>query len=74
MKIFNINQDINQSNIDDNFNKHINDILVDNDEVGNGAYHSLSTLLKILIPIWKVEESPIIVPGDTLYIKLGGDD
>ena len=73
VKIFNTNQDINQSSIDDNFNEHISDILVDNDEVGNGAYRSLSTLLKILIPIWKVGESPIIVPGDTPYIKLGGD-
>ena len=44
-----------------------------NDEVENGAYRSLSTLLKVLIPVWKVGENPVRIPGDTLYIKLGGD-
>jgi hypothetical protein len=42
-------------------------------EVANGAYHSLSTLLKVLIPVWKAGRNSIIVPGDTLRIKLGGD-
>lgn len=66
---FNIDQDINQ---DDYFNEP-SDIFVDNEEVGNGAFRSLLTLLKILIPIWKSGENPVIFPGDTLYIKLGGD-
>ncbi len=71
--IFNLNQEINdQSNIDD-FDEYTNDILVDNHEIGNGAFRSLSTLLKKLIPIWKMGENPIITSGDTLYIKLGGD-
>jgi len=49
--IFNLNQEINdQSNIDD-FDEYTNDILVDNHEIGNGAFRSLSTLLKKLIPI-----------------------
>ena len=52
---------------------NINQDDMGNDEVENGAYRSLSTLLKILIPIWKAGENPIIIPGDTLYIKLGGD-
>jgi hypothetical protein len=69
---FNIDQDINQSNIED-VNNNISDILIDNFEIGNGAFRSLSTLLKILIPIWKKGENPVITPGDTLYIKLGGD-
>src|SRR6266498_3793347 len=73
IRIFNLNQEINdQSNID-NFDEYTNDILVDNHEIGNGAFRSLSTLLKKLIPIWKMGENPIITPGDTLYIKLGGD-
>jgi len=72
--IFNTNQEINdQSNIEDDFNENTNDILVDDHEIGNGAFRSLSTLLKKLIPIWKSGENPIITLGDTLYIKLGGD-
>lgn len=59
IEIFNIDQNINQLN-------GYNNVLV----VGNGAYRSLSTLLKVLIPIWK---ATVIIPGDTLHIKLGGD-
>ena len=70
VEIFNTDQNINQ---DEDFNEHISDILVDNNEVGNGAFRSLLTLLKILIPIWKSGKNPVIIPGDTLYIKLGGD-
>jgi hypothetical protein len=66
---FNIDQDIDQ---DDYFNEP-NDILVNNEEVGNGAFRSLSTLLKVLIPIWKSGENPVIFPGNTLYVKLGED-
>ena len=73
MKTFNIDQDINQSNIEECDNNNISDILVDDSEIGNGAFRSLLTLLKILIPIWKKSENPVIIPGDTLYIKLGGD-
>ena len=47
--------------------------MIDNNEIGNGAFRSLVTLLKILIPIWTKGENPVIIPGDTLYIKLGGD-
>ncbi|CAB4474424.1 unnamed protein product [Rhizophagus irregularis] len=46
---------------------------LDDHEVGNGAFRSLLTLLKALIPIWKAGENPVIIPGNTLYIKLGGD-
>ena len=44
---FNIDQDIDQ---DDYFNEP-SDILVNNEKVGNRAFRSLSTLLKVLIPI-----------------------
>src|SRR5271154_2219428 len=70
VEIFNTDQNINQ---DEDFNEHISDILIDNNEVGNGAFRSLLTLLKILIPIWKSGKNPVIIPGDTLYIKLGRD-
>ncbi|RHZ79560.1 hypothetical protein Glove_144g138 [Diversispora epigaea] len=73
VEIFNIDQDVNQSNTNNYNSEIINDILVDNNEIGNGAFCSLVTLLKILILIWKKGENPVIIPGDTLYIKLGGD-
>ncbi|RHZ90048.1 hypothetical protein Glove_8g126 [Diversispora epigaea] len=73
VEIFNIDQDVNQSNTNNYNSEIINDILVDNNEIGNGAFRSLVTLLKILIPIWKKGKNPVIIPGDTLYIKLGGD-
>jgi hypothetical protein len=73
VEIFNIDQDVNQSNTNNYNSEIINDILVDNNEIGNGAFRSLVTLLKILIPIWTKGENPVIIPGDTLYIKLGGD-
>ncbi|PKC55147.1 hypothetical protein RhiirA1_476095 [Rhizophagus irregularis] len=66
-------QDIDQFNGDNNSDERASDTLVNNYEVGNGAYRSLSTLLKILIPVWKGRENPVIIPGDILHIKLGGD-
>ncbi|PKY30620.1 hypothetical protein RhiirB3_447790 [Rhizophagus irregularis] len=66
-------QDIDQFNGDNNSDERASDTLVNNNEVGNGAYRSLSTLLKILIPVWKGRENPVIIPGDILHIKLGGD-
>ena len=72
--IFNIDNEINdQSSIDNNSNNNINGILVDDHEVGNGAFRSILDLLKVLIPIWKAGQNPVIIPGDTLYIKIGGD-
>lgn len=69
---FNIDND--QPIIDDNSNENNDEILVvDNHEIGNGAFRSFVALLKSLIPIWKGGESPTITPGDTLLIKLGGD-
>ncbi|CAB4428150.1 unnamed protein product [Rhizophagus irregularis] len=75
IEIFSIDREINDlSNINDNLDDHTSDILViDHHEIGNGAFRSLLTLLNVLIPIWKSGEKPIIKPGDTLYIKLGGD-
>ncbi|PKC59395.1 hypothetical protein RhiirA1_469493 [Rhizophagus irregularis] len=75
IEIFSIDREINDlSNINDNLDDHTSDILViDHHEIGNGAFRPLLTLLNVLIPIWKSGEKPIIKPGDTLYIKLGGD-
>ncbi len=75
IRIFNTNQEINdQLSIEDDFNENIDDILVDDHEIGNRAFRSLLILLKKLIPIWKIGENPIITLRDTLYIKLSEDD
>jgi hypothetical protein len=72
---FNIDKETNVQFIDgdDNMIEHISDILVDEHEIGNRAFRSLLSLFEILIPIWKAGENPVIIPGHTLYIKLGGD-
>ena len=61
------------SHINNNFNEYISNILVDEHEIGNGIFCSISALLKILIFTWKAGEYPIITPENTLYIKLSGD-
>ncbi|CAB4446390.1 unnamed protein product [Rhizophagus irregularis] len=55
---FNIDKEINnQSSIDDDVNEYTGDILVDDHEVGNGAFRSLLTLLKALYLFGKQEKS-----------------
>src|SRR6185312_14037195 len=74
IEIFNLDIEINnQFSFDDNSNENVGDILVDNNEIGNGSFRSLFALLKVLLPIWKAGQNPVIIPGDILYIKLGGD-
>lgn len=75
VETFSIDWEINhQPSIDNSFNECISEIFVVNDnEIGNGAFRSLTELLKVLIPIWKSGENSVISPGDTLFIKLGGD-
>ncbi|PKB93142.1 hypothetical protein RhiirA5_485646, partial [Rhizophagus irregularis] len=67
-----------------NINKSDNDLLnhlefddgiiVDEAEIRNGAYRSIYTILQTLIPLWKESSLAIINSGDTLKLKLGGDD
>lgn len=73
IKIFKLDYNTNQSNSNNNVNENFDGISIDNNEVENGAFRSISDLLKILISVWKSDENSIIIPGDTLYIKLGGD-
>lgn len=60
---------------DDLFNnvESVDGIIVDEEEIGNGAYRSIYTILQTLIPIWKKASPAIINPGNTLKLKLGGD-
>ncbi|CAJ0904870.1 12295_t:CDS:2, partial [Entrophospora sp. SA101] len=74
IKTFNTNNEsCEQYTDEDDFDKINSNILVEDVEVGNGVFRSISTLLKVLIPFWKSGEKPVITVGDTLHIKLGGD-
>uniref|UniRef100_U9UUP7 Uncharacterized protein n=1 Tax=Rhizophagus irregularis (strain DAOM 181602 / DAOM 197198 / MUCL 43194) TaxID=747089 RepID=U9UUP7_RHIID len=52
------------------FQENSDGIVVDEQEIGNGVYQSIRSLLKILIPIWS---KSILQPGETINLKLGGD-
>ncbi|RHZ63516.1 hypothetical protein Glove_329g9 [Diversispora epigaea] len=71
---FNINKNedsYENLNISEENNENIDNIMVDDIEIGNGVYRSIYTLLQNLIKIWK--QSSFINPGDILKLKLGGD-
>ncbi|CAG8603391.1 9076_t:CDS:2 [Cetraspora pellucida] len=42
-------------------------------EIQNSAFRSIKSILNILVPIWKQSSSPILILGDTIKLKLGGD-
>lgn len=44
-----------------------------NDQNGLCSFRSIKDLLSILVPIWKKGSSPVLVSGDTIKLKLGGD-
>ena len=72
---FNFDEKLNQQTIieENDFYDNSDGILVDEQEIGQGAYRSIRTLLQILIPIWKKSNPPILQLGDTINLKLGGD-
>ena len=45
--------------------------LIINQEIGNGVYRSITSLLHLLIPI--LNEKFILKENDTIYLKLGAD-
>src|SRR5688572_31363340 len=51
----------------------IEGIVIDTKDINNGAYRSITNILKILVPIWIKSIPPVITSGDTLFLKLGGD-
>lgn len=67
--IFNI------QNADDNDDDEqaINDIEFNEEEIGNGVYRSITSLLDIIIPILTTSTFPILKTGDKINIKLSGD-
>ncbi|CAG8756474.1 11175_t:CDS:1, partial [Cetraspora pellucida] len=42
-------------------------------KIKNGAYRTIKSILIVLVPIWKQSFSPILLLGDTIKLKLGGD-
>src|SRR4051794_3183066 len=70
IKTFNIDH----SNDDNDENQQdIIGIEFDNNEVDNGAYRSIISLLNILVPILVKSNPPILKIGDKINIKLSGD-
>jgi hypothetical protein len=69
---FNLDKELTQQPIldDDEFQGNSDGIVVDEQEIGNGVYRSVRSLLKVFIPIWN---KSILQPGDTINLKLGGD-
>ncbi|RGB27358.1 hypothetical protein C1646_819807 [Rhizophagus diaphanus] len=64
---------VNQLDDDDEHQSNPDGIMVDEQEIGNGVYRSIRNLLQIFIPIWNESNPPILQPGDTINLKLGGD-
>ena len=52
----------------------IEEIVIDANDINNGAYRSITNILKILVPIWIKSTPSVITSGDTLFLKLGGDE
>ena len=73
IKAFNINSAIiNDDNGDEN-QQDINGIEINEEEIGNGAYRSIISLLDVLIPILTTLSPPVLKIGDKINIKLSGD-
>lgn len=72
----NLDKELNQQPILDDGEEHQGNpdgIMVDEQEIGNGVYRSIRNLLQIFIPIWNKSNPPTLQPGNTVYLKLGGD-
>jgi hypothetical protein len=72
----NLDKELNQQPILDDGEEHQGNpdgIMVDEQEIGNGVYRSIRNLLQIFIPIWNRSNPPTLQPGNTVYLKLGGD-
>ena len=69
IRTFDLDKELDQQPILDD-NEQLDGIMVDEQEIGNGVYRSILSLLKILIPIWN---KSILQPGDTINLKLGGN-
>jgi hypothetical protein len=74
IKTFNIhNAATNDDNNGDENQQNISDVEFDDEEVGNGAYRSIISLLDIIVPILTTSTPPILKVGDKINIRLSGD-
>src|SRR5579859_3963159 len=53
--------------------ENIENIEFSDNEVGNGVYRSIISLLHILVPILSISTPSVLNHGDIINLKLGGD-
>jgi hypothetical protein len=64
---------INDDNNGDESQQDISEVEFDEEEVGNGAYRSIISLLDIIVPMLTTSTPPILKDGDRINIRLSGD-
>ena len=70
---FKINKSIQMISFLENQYEYIGEAIINDKDINNGAYRSITNILKIMVPIWLKSTPPVIKSGDTLFLKLGGD-
>jgi hypothetical protein len=70
---FKINKSIQTISSLENQPEHIEEAIVNDIDINNGAYRSITNILKMMVPIWLKLTPPVIKSDDTLFLKLGGD-
>ncbi len=74
IKSFNIcSAAINNDNYGDESQQNTSEVEFDDEEVGNGAYRSIISLLDIIVPILTTSTSPVLKIGDKINIRISGD-
>ncbi|PKY59254.1 hypothetical protein RhiirA4_514775 [Rhizophagus irregularis] len=61
------------NNYGDESQQNISEVEFDDEEVGNGAYHSITSLLDIIVPILATSTSPVLKIGNKINIRISGD-
>jgi len=70
---FKINKSIQIISPLENQYEYIGEAIINDKDINNGAYRSITDILKIMVPVWLKSTPPVIKSGDTLFLKLGGD-
>jgi hypothetical protein len=74
IKSFNIcSAAMNNDNYGDESQQNTSEVEFDDEEVGNGAYRSIVSLLDIIVPILTTSTSPVLKIGDKINIRISGD-
>ena len=64
---------INDDNNGDESQQDISEVEFEEEEVGNGAYRSIISLLDIIVPMLTTSTPPILKDNDKINIRLSGD-